>query len=115
MGFSKSGNTSNTEGKYVGQLIAKRINKEQVPSWDSPITLCFSAISIKPENAIFIYTKYSFDKKDKSIQHAKFIDWKKFSFTETTSSEDWKKDGIVNAASIYSWADALYFDMFGKK
>jgi NADH dehydrogenase FAD-containing subunit len=115
MGFSKSGNTSNTEGKYVGKVIANRINKKAAPTWDSPITLCFSAISIKPENAIFIYTKYSFDKKDKSLKNAKFVDWKLFSFTETTSSEDWKKDGIKNAASIYSWADALYFDMFGAK
>jgi NADH dehydrogenase FAD-containing subunit len=115
MGFSKSGNTSNTEGKYVGKLIAKRINKEKAPTWESPITLCFSAISIAPENAIYIYTKYSFDKKDKEPKHVKFIDWKLFSFTETMSSEDWKKDGIRDAASIYSWADALYFDMFGVK
>jgi NADH dehydrogenase FAD-containing subunit len=115
MGFSKSGNTSNTEGKYVGQLIAKRINKEKAPNWESPITLCFSAISIAPENAIYIYTKYSFDKKDKDPKRVKFIDWKLFSFTETMSSEDWKKNGIRDAASIYSWADALYFDMFGVK
>jgi len=115
MGFSKSGNTSNTEGKYVGKLISNRINKEQAAAWESPITLCFSAISIAPENAIYIYTRYSFDKKDKSLENAKFIDWKKFSFTDTTSSENWKKDGVVNAASIYSWADALYFDMFGAK
>jgi len=115
MGFSKSGNTSNTEGKYVGNIIAQRINKAQPPEWQSPITLCFSAIAINPESAIFIYTKYSFDKKDKTLNNAKFIDWKKFSFTETMSSEDWKKDGTRNAESIYSWADALYFDMFGAK
>jgi len=115
MGFSKSGNTSNAEGKYVGNLISKRINKEEAPKWEAPITLCFSAISMKPVNAIYIYTRYSFDKKDKNPQNAKFIDWKKFNFTATTSSEDWKKDGTVNANSIYSWADALYFDMFGAK
>ncbi|KYJ87134.1 FAD/NAD(P)-binding oxidoreductase [Sulfurovum riftiae] len=115
MGFSKSGNTSNTEGKYVGRLIAQRINKGKAPKWESPITLCFSAVSTKPENAIFIYTKYAFDKKDKSIKNAKFIDWKLFSFTETMSSENWKKDGSKDAASIYSWSSALYFDMFGPK
>ena len=115
MGFSKSGNTSNTEGRYVGKVIANRINKKAAPSWEPPVTLCFSVVSIKPENAIFIYTQYSFDKKDKSLKHAKFVDWRKFSFTATTSSENWKKEGIKNAASIYSWADALYFDMFGTK
>ena len=115
MGFSKSGNTSNSEGKYVGDLIARRINKEKAPKWESPVTLCFSAISIQPVNAIYIYTQYSFDKKDKNPKNAKFIDWKKFSFSGTLSNEDWKKVGSANANSIYSWADALYFDMFGAK
>jgi len=115
MGFSKSGNTSNTEGKYVGKIVSHRINNQDVPLWESPITLCFSAVSIKPEKAIYIYTKYSFDKKDKNIKNIKFIDWKKFSFSETISNEDWKKSGALNADSIYAWADALYFDMFGAK
>ncbi len=115
MGFSKSGNTSNSEGKYVGNLIARRINKEDAPAWEAPITLCFSAVSTKPANAIYIYTRYAFDKKDKNPKNVKFIDWKKFSFTKTLSNEEWRKEGSVNADSIYSWADALYFDMFGPK
>jgi len=115
MGFSKSGNTSNIEGKYVGKVVSRRINKEEAPKWESPITLCFSAVSLKPFNAIYIYTKYSFDKKDKNPKNVKFIDWKKFSFTETISNENWKKTGKVDADSILSWADALYFDMFGAK
>ena len=115
MGFSKSGNTSNSEGKYVGNLIARRINKEKALKWEAPVTLCFSAISTQPINAIYIYTQYSFDKKDKAPKNAKFIDWKQFSFSGTISNEDWKKAGSANANSIYSWADALYFDMFGPK
>jgi len=115
MGFSKSGNTSNTEGKYVGKLVSHRINNEPSPIWESPVTLCFSAVSIQPERAIFIYTKYSFDKKDKDSKKVKFTDWKKFSFTGTISAEDWKKDGTVNADSIYSWADSMFYDMFGAK
>jgi len=115
MGFSKSGNTSNTEGKYVGEIVAKRINKEKAPVWEPPITMCFSAIATKPEKAIYIFTQYSFDKKDKDPKHIKFEDWKKFSFANTMSSENWKKDGATDADSIISWADALYFDMFGAK
>jgi len=115
MGFSKSGNTSNSEGKYVGNLIARRINNEKEAKWDAPATLCFSEISIKPQRAIYIYTRYAFDKKDKNAKNAKFVDWKKFSFSKTLSNENWKKDGAVNADSIYSWATALYFDMFGAK
>jgi NADH dehydrogenase FAD-containing subunit len=115
MGFSKSGNTSNSEGRYVAKVVASRINKEEMPKWESPVTMCFSAVSIEPQRAIFIYTEYSFDKKDKTAQNIKFRDWTKFSFYKTTSSEDWKKDGKMDAESIYSWAEALYIDMFGDK
>jgi len=115
MGFSKSGNTANTEGKYVANVISRRINNEDAPDWESATTLCFSAISTEPEQAIYIYTQYAFDKKDKAPKNIKFEDWKKFSFEDTTSSEDWKKEGKSNAVSIYSWADTLYFDMFGDK
>lgn len=115
MGFSKSGNTSNTEGKYVGRVVAERINKAQAPAWEPPITMCFSAVSTKPESAIYIYTRYSFDKKDKDPKNVKFTDWKKFSFYDTMSSEDWKKTGKKDYDSILSWSTALYFDMFGAK
>ncbi len=101
MGFSKSGNTSNTEGHFVAKLIAQRINKTKIVKWESPTTTCFSAISIAPEKAIYIYTQYAYNKKDAT-----------FSFAETISSEDWHKNGTVNANSVYDWATALYNDMF---
>lgn len=115
MGFSKSGNTSNTEGQYVGRVVSARINKEKAPAWEAPITMCFSAVSTKPENAIYIYTQYSFDKKDKDPKNVKFTDWKKFSFYDTMSSEAWKKAGKKDYDSILSWSSAIYFDMFGAK
>lgn len=115
MGFSKSGNTSNIEGKYVGKVIANRINKIKITKWESPITTCFSAVSIEPQKAIYIYTEYAFDKKDKDPKNAKFKDWKQFSFSNTISSENWKEDGNTDAKSIYSWSSALYYDMFGSK
>ena len=104
MGFSKSGNTANSEGFIVAKNIAQRINKTPVLAWEPPTTTCFSAVSIEPEKAIYIYTQYSYDKKTKA-----------FNFAGTISSEDWKKDGKVNADSIYSWSTALYYDMFGDK
>jgi hypothetical protein len=103
MGFSKSGNTSNSEGYNVGRRIAQRINKTKKFKWEPPTTTCFSAVSIEPELAIYIYTQYSYDSSTQT-----------FDFAGTVSSEDWKKDGEVNAASIYGWATALYFDMFGE-
>jgi len=101
MGFSKSGNTSNSEGHHVARLIAQKINKSSPIKWSPPTTTCFSAVSIQPEKAIYIYTQYSYDKTNKT-----------FDFADTLSSEDWKKDGKVNASSLYDWAGALYTDMF---
>jgi len=108
-------NTSNTEVKYVGKVIADRINKIKITKWESQITTCFSAVSIEPQKAIYIYTEYSFEKKDKDPKKAEFKDWKLFSFSNTISSENWKKDGDTDAKSIYSWSSALYYDMFGSK
>ena len=103
MGFSKSGNTSNSEGQHIAKLIAQKINKTKKIKWSPPTTTCFSAVSIKPERAIYIYTQYDYDKINKT-----------FDFASTHSSEDWEKDGVENAKSIYDWADALYYDMFNK-
>ncbi|MCX6052274.1 MAG: FAD-dependent oxidoreductase [Campylobacterales bacterium] len=103
MGFSKSGNTSNSEGHHVAKLIAQKINRTEEIKWYPPTTTCFSAVSINPERAIYIYTQYAYNKTDDT-----------FDFASTSSSEDWKKDGIANANSIYAWANSLYLDMFSK-
>ena len=101
MGFSKSGNTSNSEGQFVARILASKINNQKLPKWDSPTTTCFSAISIEPERAIYIYTQYA------------YTDEKRFKFNDTSSSEDWhNEDGLTNAQSVYSWASTLYMDMF---
>ena len=103
MGFSKSGNTSNTEGQYVAKLIATKLNKEPKIKWQSPITICFSAVSINPERAIYIHSEYAYNNKTK-----------RFGFATPVSSENWKsKDGLDNAKALYDWADNLYVDMFG--
>lgn len=103
MGFSKSGNTSNSEGHFVAKLIAQKINKTPVLKWESPTTTCFSVVATNPEKAIYIYSQYAYNKTDAT-----------FSFTDTSSSEDWKKDGEVNGESVYDWAESLYADMFSK-
>ena len=101
MGFSKSGNTSNSEGHFVAKLIAQKINKSKPVKWQSPATTCFSAVSIDPARAIYIYTEYAYHKADST-----------FSFALTSGSENWSKDGAVNYNSIYEWSTALYNDMF---
>jgi len=104
MGFSKSGNTSNSEGHFVAKLIAQKINKTPAIKWESPTTTCFSVVATNPERAIYIYSQYAYNKSKNT-----------FSFANTSSSEDWKKEeGRVNGESVYNWADALYMDMFSK-
>ncbi len=103
MGFSKSGNTSNTEGAYVAALIANKIKNGSKIAWQSPTTLCFSAVSMSPERAIFVNSQYAYDKEKKT-----------FGFATPKMSEVWKGDeGLSNAKAQHAWADALYFDMFG--
>ena len=103
MGFSKSGNTSNTEAQYVAKIIANRINKKPAIKWESPITICFSTISVAPERGIFIHSEYAYNAKRKQ-----------FEFATPVTSEVWKgKEGLDNAKGLYDWADSLYVDMFG--
>ncbi len=102
MGFSKSGNTSSTEGLYVAKLVVNKINKVSSIPWESPTTLCFSAVSMNPERAIFVNSQYAYDKKKKT-----------FGFATPKMSEVWKgNEGLINAKAQHDWADALYSYMF---
>ena len=105
MGFSKSGNTSNTEAKYVARVIASRIEKKPMIKWESPVTLCISLVSVAPERGIFIHSEYAYNKKQGQ-----------FEFATPVTDEIWKgKHGEKNAASAYDWAEAMYIDMFGEE
>jgi NADH dehydrogenase FAD-containing subunit len=103
MGFSKSGNTASTEGIYVARLIADKIQKNPKRAWQSPTTLCFSAVSIAPERAIFVNSMYAYNEKTK-----------RFGFATPKTSEVYKgKEGLRNATAQHEWADAMYKYMFG--
>ena len=102
MGFSKSGNTSSTEGLYVAKLVVNKINRGKTIPWESPTTLCFSAVSTNPERAIFVNSQYAYNEKKKT-----------FGFATPKMSEVWKgNEGLENAKAQYDWADALYSYMF---
>lgn len=102
MGFSKSGNTANTEGQYVASIVATHINNTPQLKWEPPTTLCFSVVDTKPSKAIYVLTQYSYDHASET-----------FDFAGTVYDEDWHHTGAKNAASIIDWADSLYADMFG--
>jgi hypothetical protein len=101
MGFSKSGNTANTEGKNVAHEVAARI-LGKTHQWESPVTVCVSDVSAYPERGIFIHSEYKFDKKAGQ-----------FTFATPVTNEIWKgKTGETNAKAVYDWAEAMFADMF---
>lgn len=103
-GFSKSGNTSLSEGQNVAKMLAARINKQPALGWMSPVTLCISAVSAFPEHGIFIHSEYAWNPKHKQ-----------FEFATPVTDEHWKgQEGLDNAKNIYGWAEACYIDMFGE-
>jgi NADH dehydrogenase FAD-containing subunit len=101
MGFSKSGNTSNTEGLVVARSIADAIaGKKNV--WKSPHTTCYSAVAAKPISAISVNADYSWSKEKKS-----------FGFFNVSTSEDWHDAvGTNTGKSLIEWAKGSYRDMF---
>ena len=102
MGFSKSGNTSNTEGVYVAKNIAAKINGTPQSPWESPLTICYSAVAVDPVLAISINAGYSYDEKAK-----------RFHFANVYSNEQWDgRIGINSGRGLMEWAKGMYRDMF---
>lgn len=99
MPFSKSGNTANSEAKFVAQIIAARAKGQPAPKWQSPNTVCYSVVNGEPLEAISVDAHYAYHPKDKS-----------FFFDQVKMFE--KRDAARGAATL-DWAQGLYRDMFG--
>ena len=101
MAFSKSGNTSNTEGHVVARSVADAIlGKKNI--WTTPHTTCFSAVGTKPLRAISVDADYAYNKKS----HV-------FGFANASTNENWKAgNGRDNGQSLLAWAEGMYADMF---
>lgn len=98
MPYSKSGNTSNSEGHYVAKVLAARAQGKDI-AWTSPQTLCFSMVDAFPKQAIWVDTYYGYDPKKDAI----------------TGFKDTKVDNQrseANGAAYLEWAHGLYRDMF---
>ncbi|BCD61183.1 hypothetical protein NitYY0826_C0016 [Nitratiruptor sp. YY08-26] len=101
MGFSKSGNTANSEGHIVASMIATRI-KGKEPKWKSPLTVCYSAVSGDPVRAISVNAEYKYNEKKKA-----------FGFHNAATNEKWDgKVGVMNGKGLFEWAKGMYRDMF---
>ncbi len=101
MGYSKSGNTSNSEGHYLGKLIAERITDNKDIAWKSPLTVCYSAVAADPIRAISVRAEYEF--KGKTLA----------GFTNVELSQEWRgQTGLNNGKALMEWANGMYRDMF---
>lgn len=98
MPYSKSGNTSNSEGHYVAKVLAARAQGKNI-DWTSPQTLCYSMVDAYPQQAIWVDTYYGYDPKKDAITG--FKDTK----VDNTRSEP-------NGKAYIEWAKGLYRDMF---
>jgi NADH dehydrogenase FAD-containing subunit len=96
--YSKSGNTANTEGKYIAKVLAARVQGKDI-AWYTPETVCYSMVNASPMEAISVDAKYAYDPKTKS-----------FSFSpETKLFED--RDAAKGKGTL-EWAKGIYRDMF---
>ena len=82
-------------------MIAGKINGKKVP-WESPLTICFSAVAMDPVLAISVNASYMYD-KEKSA----------FAFANASTNEKWDgKPGINNGKGMHEWAKGMFRDMF---
>lgn len=97
MPFSKSGNTANSEAKYVARVIAARAEGREI-DWESPNTICHSAVAIKPLRSISVDAHYKYNPADQS-----------FAFDKVKMFQTWSK---ASGQANLEWARGLYRDMF---
>jgi NADH dehydrogenase FAD-containing subunit len=98
MGFSKSANTSNTEGKYVAKVVAAAEKGQQI-DWVSPQTVCYSMVNGDPMEAIAVHANYIYDKHKQE-----------FTFSPGTRLLQ-NRDEEKGKAAL-SWAEGIYRDLF---
>ncbi|MDP3266876.1 MAG: FAD/NAD(P)-binding oxidoreductase [Sulfuricurvum sp.] len=105
MGFSKSANTANTEGKIVAANIVKYLGGQELSrkTWTSPLTVCFSAVSATPDlRAISVHAEYAYNDANKA-----------FAFANAGMNEKWDgSEGIDGGKGLKEWGKGLYRDLF---
>jgi NADH dehydrogenase FAD-containing subunit len=104
MGFSKSGNTANTEGRIVAANIVKYMAGKELSqkTWTSPHTTCYSAVESNPLRAISVNAGYAYDETKKS-----------FGFADASTMEKWDSaDGLAAGKGLIEWGNGLYRDFF---
>jgi len=97
--YSKSANTSNTEGKYVAKVLAARAQGKEI-AWTSPRTVCYSMVNADPMEAISVDAGYVLNKEGTAVG----------GFSPDTKMFD-NRDGAKGKAAL-EWARGIYRDLF---
>lgn len=97
--YSKSANTSNTEGHYVAQVLAARAQGKEI-AWVSPRTICYSMVNADPMEAISVDAGYDYSAEKDAIT----------GFSKDTKTFE-SRDTAKGQATL-EWARGMYRDMF---
>jgi len=98
--YSKSANTSNTEGQFVAKVLAARAQGKEI-AWESPETVCYSMTNGFPPEAIKVDAKYTYDAKADAIT----------GFSPDTKT--WEIRDQAMGRAYLEWAQGIFRDMFG--
>jgi sulfide dehydrogenase [flavocytochrome c] flavoprotein subunit len=98
--YSKSANTSNTEGQFVAKVLAARAQGKEI-AWESPETVCYSMTNAFPPEAIKVDAKYTYDAAKDAIT----------GFSPDTKT--WETRDEAMGRAYLEWAQGIYRDMFG--
>lgn len=97
--YSKSANTSNTEGRYVAKVLAARAQGKQI-AWVSPETICYSMVNANPMEAISVEARYVYSPEKDAIT----------GFSKDTRTFE-NRDTAKGQAAL-EWARGIYRDLF---
>ncbi len=97
--YSKSANTSNTEGHYMAKVLAARAQGKEIP-WVSPRTICYSMVNAHPMEAISVDAGYDYSSEKDAIT----------GFSKDTKTFE-NRDAAKGQATL-EWARGMYRDMF---
>ena len=97
--YSKSANTSNTEGHFIAKVLAARAQGKEIV-WASPRTICYSMVNANPMEAISVDAGYDYS-TEKDIITGFSKDTKTFESRDTAKGQ-----------ATLEWARGIYRDMF---
>ena len=97
--YSKSANTSNTEGHNVAKVLAARAQGKEVP-WVAPETICYSMVNADPMEAISVDAGYDYDPKKDIIT----------GFSHATKV--YNDRSAARGVATLEWARGIYRDLF---